>query len=308
MIYRELLYSRSLSRDYRWMIIPPKVSLESLQALNRLYDSYDEHKHILSKSSLLPLYCLNYPETTFLVSCGLSNHKDKEGRDIYCLQGISVPREYRRHLWFVLPWILANYDSKNLLNVWRNLDFSGADAIVRRISGDCFFEIDQTDESFTEMEKGWNPPSEKLSTQESTYVSFNEDGLKELSHLIVSAYHDCIDFAFGVTPAMTKYFNFKIIAETDIRSKRSNIKNKIPEGIASATPPSPVGYDHEKTIAEPFDDPISRFDPGKKDKAHRMNLLRENSSARLLGQFLPRFLSLFKIRERLKRFNGSNQP
>ena len=294
MIYQELLYSRSLSKDYRWMIVPPKVSPESLKALNQLYNVYDKHKNTFSKASVLPLYCINHSGMTFLVSCGLSNHKDKDGRDIYCLQGICVAREYHRHLWLNLPWILANYHTKNTLNTWRNIDFSQADNMVRRTSGDCFFKLDHGDESLSELTKSTSPTSGKLSIHEPTYISFNKDGLKELSHLLVSAYHECVDFAFGVTPEMIEYFNFKIVAEAGSRSKKKNAM--ITADIASSRIP---GHGQDKAIDGIPNDPLARFDPGKNGNIDQMRVLREGSrSYRILGQFLPllpRILSLLKI-------------
>lgn len=302
MIYQELLYSRSLSKDYRWMIIPSKVSPESLKTLNQLYNLYDKYKNTFSKASVLPLYCLNHSEMTFLVSCGLSNHKDKDGRDIYCLQGMCVTQEYKRHLWFILPWILANYNTRDTLNVWKNIDFSQADDIVRRTSGDCLFQPDQLEESLAELTKIPKTTPEKLSLHEPTYVSFNKDGLKELSHLLVSAYHDCIDFAFGVTPEMAKNYDFKIIAETGRRSKRKNAMDMIAEDSASS-----LGHGQNKTVDELPDDPLARFDPKKKEDVHRVKMLRGNSSSRILGQFLPCFLSFFKIGKKLKRSKSSSQ-
>lgn len=304
MIYQELLYSRSLSKDYRWMIIPSKVSPESLKALNQLYNLYDKYKNTFSKASVLPLYCLNHPEMTFLVSCGLSNHKDKDGRDIYCLQGMCVTQEYKRHLWFVLPWILANYNTRDTLNIWRNIDFSQADDIVRRASGDCFFKLDQLDESLAALTKTPKSTAEKLSIHEPAYISFNKDGLKELSHLLVSAYHDCIDFAFGAMPEMAKNFDFKIIAETGSRSKRENTRDMVTADGASSLIP---GHGQDKAIDEFPGDPIARFDPKNKGGVNRTNVLRGSSSSRIFGQYLPRFLSLLKIGKKLKRSKSSSQ-
>lgn len=303
MIYQELLYSRSLSKDYRWMIIPPKVLPESLKALNQIYNLYDKYKSTFSKSSVLPLYCLNHSEMTFLVSCGLSNHKDKDGRDIYCLQGISVAHQYRRHFWFILPWILANYDSKGLLNAWKNIDFSGADDIVRRTSEDHSFKLDQLDESLAELTKKPKSTVEKLPIDEPLYISFDKNGLKELSHLL-SSHHDCMDFAFGVTPEMAKNFDFKIIAKAGRRPKG---KSSTELATADRVPSFISDDGQDKSIDKHFDDPVDRFDPRKKVDLDRGKIFRGNGSSRIFSQFLPRFLSVFKISKKLKRFSSSSQ-
>ena len=302
MIYQELLYSRSFSKDYRWMIIPSDVSSESLKALNQLYNLYDKYKNAFSKSPLSPLYCLNHPGVTFLVSCGLSNHKDRDGRDIYCLQGICVPHEYRRHFWFILPWILANYNSENLLNAWGKIDFHSADDIVRRASEDCFFKLDQLDESLAKITQPSKSTPENLPINEPVYISFDENGLKEISHLL-SSYHDCLDFAFGATPEMVKSFNFKIIAEAGSRSKIETDMRMITADVT----PSFAAYDKEQTISESLNDPVDRFDPRKKGDLNQLKTSRRNGSSHILRQFLPRFLSVFKIGKKLKRFRNSSR-
>lgn len=305
MIYQELLYSRSLSKDYRWMIVPPGISQEGLRALNLIFNLYDKHKNVFSKSSVFPLYCLNYSETTFLVQCSLSNHKDKEGRGIYCLQGISVAQKYKRHLWFILPWILANYDSENILNTWSKIDFHDADNIIRRTSKDCFFKLDQLNESLAELTRTPKTAQGKLLINKPTYISFDNDGLKKLSHSIASSYHDCIDFAFGATPEMVKAFNFKIIAKVGIHS---SVKTYPEMGIGNSMS-SPISDGKNESAPEHFDDPVDRFDPRRKGSLHKqINASKKNGSSRKFNEFLPRLLSVFKIGKRLKqRFKGQGQ-
>ncbi len=302
MIYQELLYSRSLSKDYRWMIVPPGIPQESLKALNTIFNLYDKYRNIFSKSSVFPLYCLNHSGTTFLVKCSLSKHKDKEGRGIYCLQGISVAQKHKRYLWFVLPWILANYDSENILNTWSSIDFHDADNIVRRISGDRSFKLDQLNESIAELTHTPKAVPEKLFTNKPTYIPFNNDGLKKLSHLIASSYHDCVDFAFGATPEMVKAFNFKIIAKV---GSRSSVK-VYPEIKTGDSIVSPVSDGKVEIAPEYFDDPVDRFDPRRRGNLNKqINASKKNGSSRMFNELLPRVLSVFKIGKKLKqRFKG----
>lgn len=312
MIYQELLYSRSFSRDYRWMIVPPQVSRESLASLNHLYNLYDQHKSAFEKSPVLPLYCLNHPEATFLVSCGLSDQKDKDGRAIYCLQGICVAREYRRQFWRVLPRILGHDDGKGLLNRWKNIDFSEADDLLRCISKEYSFAPDHPDEPLAKQtQTGISPPPEKLPVQKTAYISFDKNGLTDLCHAL-SLYRNCTDFAFGATPEMTKHFPFKVIAKVADRSKR----NKDMETITAESTPSPVhDHDQARPADERFIDPVNRFDPRRK-KDHtaqkvkrtgaQKNLLRESGASRIVSRFLPRLLSAFKIGIRLKRQKSSD--
>ncbi|NUO08299.1 MAG: hypothetical protein HUU08_06390 [Candidatus Brocadia sp.] len=301
MIYQELLYSRSLSKDYRWMIIPSKVSPESLKALNKLYNLYDKDKGAFSKSSVSPLYCLNYPEMTFLVSCGLSKHKDKEGRDIYSLQGIGVPREHRRRFWFILPRMLANYDSKDFLNVWGKIDFSGADEVVRRASEDYFLKLDRQDESITKLTETPDSITEKLSLHEPAYLPFDRIGLNEMSRLITASNHTCIDFAFGATREMAKNFDFRVIAAAGVHSKRKNAVGAAgPERLTSL-----VVSDRERTFGKISEDPVDRFDSRKKGDISQAKTFKGNVASHILSQFLPRFKSLLHIGKKLKRLRDS---
>lgn len=305
MKYQELLYSRSLSKDYRWMIVPPKISSDSLKLLNQLYNLYDKYKNAFCKSPVLPLYCLNHLQTTFLVSCGLSNHKDKDGRNIYHLQGISIPPEYRRHFWFILPWILANYDGENLLNTWRKVDFPAADDIVRRASEDCFFKLDLLDKSLAELIKTSKftlERFEELSIREPVYIPFDKNGLKELAHVIVSSDYGCVNFAFGATSEMIRAFDFKIIAKLgDNSNMRLNRRTRITESV-----PSFILDERDKDTRELVDDPIDRFDPRKKDNLkNQSKMVRRNNSFHLFDQFVPRFLSILRLGKKLKRSKKS---
>ncbi len=305
MIYQALLYSRSLSRDYRWMVIPQKVSGESLKVLNQLYNMFDKHKDSFGNASVSPLYCLNHPEMTFLVSCGLSNYKDKDGRDIYCLQGIGVAQKYKRHLWLILPWILGHYDSVGLLNTWSKIDFYDADNIVRQSSEDYFFKLSQREELLTELAHAEKPPSAsvELSTDKSARIPFNKNGLKELSHIIESSYGNCLDFAFGATTEMIKEFDFRIIASVGSRPGVNDDKEMETAAIA----PSHVSDDRGNRIDELSDDLADRFNPIKKIDADYNKALGRSGTSRIFNQILPRFLSIFKIGKKLNLSRSSKQ-
>ncbi|MCF6158338.1 MAG: hypothetical protein E3K32_07165 [wastewater metagenome] len=310
MIYQELLYSRSLSKDYRWMLIPSKISVETLKTLNQLYNMYDKYKNTFNKSPVSPLYCLNHPETTSLVNCCLSEHKDKDGRGIYCLQGISVARKYRRHFWFILPWILDGYNKQGVLNTWQKIDFSHADEIVHHVSEECSLKLDQLGESIAELTKTRASGSarERVPTHELVYIPYNNEGLKELSHLISSSYHNCTNFAFGATPEMIKTFDFKVIARV---GNRSPVKTSVQgTGTTNTISSPPFENQHEEVITEPLEDPVDRFDPRKKKSGlhdknnllrNRHKLLRGNTPSCLLDQVLPRILSIFKIGKKLRQ-------
>ena len=292
MIYQALLYSRSLSKDYRWMIIPQKVSGESLKVLNQLYDMFDKRKDSFYNSSVSPLYCLNHPEMTFLVSCCLSNHKDKDGRAIYCLQGIGVIQKYKRHLWLMLPWILTHYDSEGILNTWSKIDFSDADNIVSRKSEDYYFKSDQLEESLVKLHQTRTVLPVTSLTNDPTCVTFDRDGLNELAHLISSSRHDRMDFAFGATPEMINAFDFKIIASVGNQPIIKRNKEIVTADITS----SRATEKRNDALSELTDNLADRVNPmTKKCNVSQKKASGGHGYSHKIRQLLPRFLSLFKI-------------
>jgi hypothetical protein len=290
MIYQALLYSRSLSKDYRWMIVPQRVSGENLKVLNQLYNMFDKRKDSFCNSSVSPLYCLNHPEMTFLVSCGLSNHKDKDGRAIYCLQGIGVIQKYKRHLWLMLPWILTHYDSEGILNTWSKIDFSDADNIVSRKSEDYHFKSDQLEESIVKLHQTREVLPVFAPANDPACVTFDGDGLKELAHLISLSRYDRMDFAFGATPEMINAFDFKIIASVGNQPIIKRNKEIVTADIIS----SRASEKRDDALSELNDNLADRFNP----KIKKYDVSQKKASewhSHKIRQLLPRFLSLFKI-------------
>ncbi len=287
MRYHALLYSRSLSRDYRWMVVPPKAAPEGLKALNQLYNLYDKNKSVLGKSPLPPLYCMTRGEATFLVTCGQSNQTDKEGRAIYYLQGISVARAYWKDFWQALPWILDNYGKSDLLNAWGNIDFRTADDLARSVSDDYVYRHEQPN----------NPPKnaarpalnpEKSCASEPMQVSFDKNGLSELSSFITSSCPEGTDFAFGATPEMAGRFGFRAVALAGLRPT-TGISPA--EGIAASVA-FPSAQDTVSSPGTAPGDSTDRFDPRKKVEAKGGKAPGMAVSFRILNQILPRFLSL----------------
>ncbi|MFO0792659.1 MAG: hypothetical protein U0586_01210 [Candidatus Brocadiaceae bacterium] len=292
MIYQALLYSRSLSKDYRWMIVPQKVSEESLKVLKQLYNMFDKRKDGFHNAPVSPLYCLNHPEMTFLVSCGLSNHKDKDGRAIYCLQGIGVMQKYKRHLWLMIPWILTHYDSEGILNTWSKIDFSDADNIVSRKSEDYYFKSDQLEESLVKLHQTRESPPVFAPTNNPACVTFDGEGLKELAHLISLSRHDRMDFAFGATPEMIDAFDFRIIASVG----NHPIIRQNKEIVTANVTPFRVTEKRNDALSEHHDNLADRFNPiTKKSDVSQKKASGGHGHSHKIRQLLPRFLSLFKI-------------
>lgn len=299
MIYQALLYSRSLSKDYRWMVVPQKISGDSLKVLNQLYNMFDKRKDSFYNSPVSPLYCLDHPEMTFLVKCGVSNYKDKDGRAIHCLQGIGVIQKYKRHLRLMLPWILTHYDSEGILNTWSKIDFSDADNIVSRKSKDYYFKSDQLEESPVKLHQTRESLSVTSLTSEPSCITFDRDGLKELSRLISSSCHDRMDFAFGATPEMINAFDFKIIASLGnqpIIKRKKEIATAVFSSFHASEKRDDALFELNSNLADRFNPITKKCDVSQKKAPWGCG------HSHKIRQLLPRFLSLFKIGKK------SNQP
>jgi len=214
--YQHLLYSRSLSKDYRWMIVPQGSSADDLKKLRELYDRYDIHKgkKAFHEADIDSIYCLQLSSITVLIRCCLSDYKDEYGREIYCLQGISISPAYKRHFWFALPWLLANHMAS--LNTWQKVNFQIADELRSTASND--YELDLNFNKLPLSDSSNIVPDNTL-PDDQILLSFNSDGFKQLLRFISSPHTPLVDFAFGTTPEMTQISNsFKIVASAQSRT------------------------------------------------------------------------------------------
>lgn len=213
--YQHLLYSRSLTKDYRWMVIPQWSSADDLIKLKELFERYDVYKDkkAFSEAEIKSIYCLRLSNMVAFVRCCSSEHQDSYGRQIYCLQGIGVQLKYDRHFWFALPWLLAEH--MFFLDVWRNTDFQSADELFKTTSKN--FELDLNFRELPFMDQFSELPENSLSENQ-TSLSFDQNGFKQLLRFISSPNTPAVDFAFGVVPEMLQVFkSFKIIASLQNR-------------------------------------------------------------------------------------------
>ena len=216
-----VLYSRSFTKDYRWIINSPHFMKDEIRNLNLLYNSFDDYKNQI-KYEVPLIYCINFTNCIFLFTFCKVNKKDFSGRDIYALQGISTPEKNK--LIYLLPIFLINY--RKYLNIVNQIGFDSCDNYTNK---EIEFDFKIRDERPT-----INLDIDKLKTcDEGIELQFDPKGFEQLigimsnSHLIERP-----DFAFGATPEtftifpsiqiFSKIFDYEIKREWQLESSDSN--------------------------------------------------------------------------------------
>lgn len=204
MIYQKLLWSRTKSHDWRWLVFPESLTEPEAEVLRSIFDQYvSAYKTQFLKLEIDPWYFLSFSESSVLFQCKKTPYVEWQGRTIYALQGISVAHEYRRHMWFVLPWILKIFNQ--IVDVWQDLDFSEADNIKRhpRIISEQFniaVVNNQTiDVPFLATSAG---PKEQLT------LPFTNLGFEQLVQALLMPETPFLNFAFGLTASMAQSHPF----------------------------------------------------------------------------------------------------
>lgn len=212
----QLLFSRSLSQDYRWMLAPDWITSSDLKKLREIYYAYDEYKteKPFDDTSLTPVYFINLRSVSALVICSPTNQTDQYSRQIYGLQGIAVPDDYKRHLWFALPWILSDY--KKILNVWSTLDARSADQLQKSPSPTINFDLNESNPSRLSV-----TPTE---FHDKSKIEYSQSGFQKLLSIVTSNTTPRIDFAFGVTSELEEAHEWDLIAKAS-RKSYSEVSN-----------------------------------------------------------------------------------
>ncbi|MBK7919174.1 MAG: hypothetical protein IPJ94_23495 [Chloroflexi bacterium] len=272
MKYQQILYSRSLSEDYRWLILPANISSPSLNRLKQFYDLFDIKKKQITNEPLTTIYCLNFINTTYLICCLRSNHKDSHGREIYCLQGISIDQVYRRHFWFVLPWLLTNHIQ--ILDIWQHIDFDGADRLNQYQSQTYELSLSKVDFGAVNFLSNLTEQEGKISKKAPVQITFDTQGFDELVSLIASPTFPLSNFAFGATIEMLDYFQFAIFAPIHAEYSATNqfeqytISSEVAGNIKVFSEPESESIAMQKrvlglgqTTVDEQPDPLDRFNP-----------------------------------------------
>ena len=118
-----LLRTRDFDKDYRWVFRPDyidDVMEEKIAFLIRMMQK-SELKTYLTTESLHNIYYIYDENGSVLVRSGFSGSMDRQGRNIYSVEGFACPAEMNRLFWYALPY-LADWLSRTpmLREKWMN--------------------------------------------------------------------------------------------------------------------------------------------------------------------------------------------
>ena len=211
MQYTRFLYSRSITKDYRWMIVPPEIDISKLQVLSALYNAFDQYKSkkVFSNAPVQPLYLLNNGNRIFIVRTSATNQFDEYGRVIYAMQGISISGESVYELRFGLPYLLKDHEKYfDILSEFSPYDADKLSFTPSEIKG-----VNFAISSNSIIEKFGVPLPMHFPTVEKKYLSYDENGFRDLMLYFLSPYVPLSEFAFGAVPEALKLLpQLKIIA------------------------------------------------------------------------------------------------
>jgi hypothetical protein len=206
MRYTQFLYSRSLSKDYRWILIPPSISYEKLKLCLKMFEWFDIHRthKVLRESKIPTLYCLNFSGVMTLFTCGLSSYRDKYGREISFLQGIAVEATYQRHFWFLLPWLMTQYLS--IIDTWNYISFKNADQFDGLTSNTLEWKPSLPDLTLSSEYKYSATSSSNEREKGIIKLDFSATGFRKLLSYVSSTAIPTPEFAFGATNDILIHF------------------------------------------------------------------------------------------------------
>ena len=183
------------------MVLPDMASNGDLNLLNGLYRSYDQIKERNSPDiqEPRPIFGINTPTLSALVTCLRSPFIDMYSRPTYCMQGIAVGHQDKKDWVSALAYLLPRY--KTMTDVWREVDVDRADdlekyALSREISLDAL----RGTESSTFKSALTEPYP--IYESEPVHITFDDSGFEELVRYIASPHVPLVDFVFGATDEM----------------------------------------------------------------------------------------------------------
>jgi hypothetical protein len=212
--FTELLYSRSLTKDYRWMVAPRNVPKDGLNMLLDFFNLFDRYKGypVFQSAEIPPHYFLKIQNLYVVLRCTIAPLKDEYGRNIYAMEGICIQNENISEIKSFLSDLLRNNLSQ--LDIWSkrnqdtNLDelgFKSAEFPEKR----TFRLINFNDTSLDNKENN----NQQENNYQKRYVTFDKNGFDDIKHVFHLPATPLIEFLFGATPEMEKMFpSAKIIA------------------------------------------------------------------------------------------------
>ena len=103
-----LLRTRDYDRDYRWMLKPAYIDQVTEDKMSFLIQMMQksELKQYLESESLYNIYYIYDENGSVLVRSGFSGSMDRQGRNIYAVEGFACPAERNPLFWYALPYLV----------------------------------------------------------------------------------------------------------------------------------------------------------------------------------------------------------
>ena len=139
MIFQRILFSRTKTEDYRWLLKPKDISDSELNDLRSLFKLCMANREAVEKQKYPPIYFFRIVDHLFLLTFSMATYRDGHGRKIYNLNGIRTHSYNYRLLWAYIPYFLNDYRDK--LDSWRFCPFEESDNIFEKESDD--FSVDE---------------------------------------------------------------------------------------------------------------------------------------------------------------------
>jgi hypothetical protein len=216
MILNRLLYSRSFSKDYRWILVPAEQSPEDqdgitelLRQLNDEYDLYDRSKGLTPDGEGTLLFGKSVGAYGVLCRCGPTRHEDALGRRIFALNGLLARQEEKKEFAAALPYLVALGDE--CLDVSVELGAPETDQIKNEIATESVVldelraKLPATAQEWLRMpHMQWKKPQGLRS---------GDDGLHYLLRVLGSPLIPWIDFAFAAPAQLARRMGtFDVVA------------------------------------------------------------------------------------------------
>lgn len=286
MKYQQILFSRSINKDYRWMITSTYLTDNELHLIEDTVwsDALRSHPYVF-QSPLRPVYHLNLSNASVVIELYRTNHKDSKERFIDALQGVVVKHSDLWYMRFALPWLLT--ECRSILNIWeiQGDELAQADNYTKIPSQEYLFDYNALNQRINNNSYITTKPYPHNQS-----IDFNEEGMQQLIALLspnanFSSLH-LQQFAFGVLPQESKKFHgFNYIAY--IGNKTASKPHRLPETMQNPVSPSDNIIVNVEVSAEEDEDksdfnmrvdrikkPQRKTQPTKKKTSKKPNMLQ----------------------------------
>jgi len=217
-----ILFSRTVSIDYRWVLASPRLSVNDLSVLSSAFYFFDSGKNRwFNESDTVSVYCLSLSECFAVFKCGKTSRIDQNGRAIYALEGFCVDKLCGSHLQKMLPCIVS--DCERWLNISQWFGAPSPDVLDKRLeeisSKELVCELVDNDKDIDNIDVSSSIALLRQCKDVNAPIRIQFDSYgKSLLAGLLKCYNgnDVCDFAFGTGLDVLKHiYPLSIVADVD---------------------------------------------------------------------------------------------